>query len=210
LIRTRFNKGIAPVLIETDRLIIRRWQEADRVPFAQLNADPEVMRFFPSVLSADQSNALIDTARRKTEKDGFCFSPIEEKSSGTFLGFVGLSVPAYAKPLPFDPCVEVGWRLARNAWGNGYASEAARAWLRFGFETLGLEEIVSFTARQNRPSRRVMERIGMTHDPKDDFDHPMLPTGHALQGHVLYRLHRTGGLAANRSRRARLPDRGGA
>lgn len=178
------------MLIETDRLVVRPWLERDRLPFAELNADPEVMRYFPSVLSLEQSNALIDKAIGKTEKDGFCFSPIEEKAGGTFLGFVGLSVPAYDRPLPFDPCVEVGWRLSRKAWGRGYASEAARAWLRFGFEILGLEEIVSFTAEGNQASRKVMERIGLTRDPKDDFDHPMIPAGHALQRHVLYRLDR--------------------
>lgn len=178
------------MFIETDRLVLRPWLEQDRAPFAELNADPEVMRYFPSVLCAEQSDALIDKARHKTQKDGFCFSPIEEKTSGTFLGFVGLSVPAYEKPLPFDPCVEVGWRLSRKAWGKGFASEAARAWLRFGFETLDLEEIVSFTAEGNQPSRKVMERIGLTRDPKDDFDHPMIPAGHALKRHVLYRLDR--------------------
>lgn len=176
--------------LETERLIIRPWKEEDREPFARLNADPEVMRYFPSVLTRDKSDALIETARDRTRTDGFCFSPIEEKASCKFLGFVGLSRPRYAMPLPFDPCVEIGWRLDRSAWGKGYATEAARAWLGFGFETLGLDEIVSFTAATNERSQKVMRRLGMQRDPDDDFLHPAIEPGHPLEPHVLYRLSR--------------------
>ncbi len=177
-------------LLETKRLICRNWQDADLEQFARMCADPQVMRYFPEPLTYDQTAALIDRAKAKQEQDGFCFTPVETRDTSEFLGFIGLSIPAYAKPLPFGPCVEVGWRLKRSAWGKGYASEAATAWLRFGFETIGLEEIVSFTAETNIPSQKVMARIGMRRDPADDFLHPMLPVGHALAHHVLYRLDR--------------------
>ncbi len=176
---------------ETERLILRAWEEKDRDPAAAICADPEVMKYFPAVMDRKGSDALVDRAIEKTAKDGFCFSPIEDKTTGDFLGFVGLSIPKYSSPLPFDPCVEIGWRLTRSAWRKGYATEAARRWLRFGFETLLLDEIVSFTAVTNRPSQKVMQRLGMRHDPSDDFDHPELPKGHPLERHVLYRLDRS-------------------
>lgn len=179
-----------PINFETERLIIRPWNDRDKEPFARLNSDPEVMRYFPSVLTREQSDAFVERARQKTQSDGFCIWPIDEKQSAQFLGFVGLAIPRYQKPLPFEPCVEIGWRLDRSAWGKGYATEAAHAWLRFGVETLRLEEIVSFTARLNRRSQRVMQRLGMTYDPADNFLHPTLPDGHPLQLHVLYRLKR--------------------
>jgi len=178
--------------LETERLIIRPWQDEDRDPFSRLNADREVMKYFPSTLTRERSDALIDSARERIGDDGFCFSPIEEKATGRFLGFAGLSRPRYATPLPFDPCVEIGWRPARFAWGQGFATEAARAWLRIGFETLGLDEIVSFTTVVNQRSRRVMERLGMRRNPADDFLHPALEPGDPLRPHVLYRLSRNG------------------
>ncbi|MEP3045310.1 MAG: GNAT family N-acetyltransferase [Roseibium sp.] len=178
------------ILMETDRLLVREWQDDDLDPFAEMCADPEVMRYFPAPLTREQTAILIDIAIRKQKEDGFCFVPVETKSNREFLGFVGLSIPAYAKPLPFDPCVEVGWRLKRPAWGNGYATEAAKAWLRFGFETVDLTEIVSFTTKGNRPSREVMKRLGMVRNAEDDFKHPMLDGGHPLEDHVLYRLKR--------------------
>lgn len=113
---------------------------------------------------------------------------MERRADGAFLGFVGLAVPSFAAP--FTPCIEVGWRLAPEAWGHGYATEGAREAVRFGFERLGLAQIVSFTVPANVRSRAVMERLGMTHDPADDFDHPNLPEGHPLRSHVLYRLAR--------------------
>ncbi|GGB40160.1 N-acetyltransferase [Roseibium aquae] len=172
---------------ETDRLVIRPWREDDLDPFCEMCSDPQVMRFFPNVLSRDQTKALIDMALVKTDRDGFCFSPIDTKEGGEFLGFVGLSIPDYANRLHFGPCVEVGWRLKPAAWGKGYATEAGGAWIRFGFDTLGLDEIVSFTARQNKPSIAVMERLGMVRSNADDFQHPLVPETHALSWHVLYR-----------------------
>jgi RimJ/RimL family protein N-acetyltransferase len=183
------------IYLETDRLNCRAWEGEDLEPFAEMCADPEVMRYFPAPMTRDMSEALINRAKAKQEADGFCFVPVETRKEGEFVGFVGLSIPSYDKPLPFDPCVEIGWRLKRSAWGKGYASEAARAWLRFGFETIGLDEIVSFTSRINLPSQKVMERIGMTRDPSDDFLHPMLATDHTLAPHVLYRLDRETWLA---------------
>lgn len=176
--------------LETDRLLLRAWQDEDLEAFAAMNADPEVMRHFPAVLSRDETAAMMERARGRITTDGICFMPVERKADGMFLGFVGLSRPAYPKPLPFDPCVEIGWRLARHAWGQGYATEAAREWLRFGFETLALDEIVSFTARGNLASQKVMQRLGMVRDPGDDFLHPMLDEDHPLAPHVLYRLAR--------------------
>jgi len=174
--------------LETERLICRPWRTEDLDPFSALCADPEVMRYFPSTLTRLETHALMDRAMAKQEKDGFCFAPVVTRTENEFLGFVGLSIPSYPTPLPFDPCVEIGWRLKRSAWGKGFASEAATAWLRFGFETINLTEVVSFTAAQNHPSRKVMERIGMSRDVAGDFDHPILDKDHLLAKHVLYRL----------------------
>ncbi|WP_439528071.1 GNAT family N-acetyltransferase [Pannonibacter sp.] len=177
--------------LETERLILRPWEDRDLDAFAAMNADPDVMRYFPAVMSRDETAAMIEKARARTVTDGICFMPVERKADRVFLGFVGLSRPAYLNPLPFDPCVEIGWRLARHAWGQGYATEAAREWLRFGFGTLGVDEIVSFTARGNLPSQKVMQRLGMARNRADDFLHPMLESDHPLASHVLYRLART-------------------
>jgi len=176
------------IYLETDRLLLRAWSDDDLDAFAAMCSDPEVMRHFPNVLTREQSEQLVSRARDKRQKDGFCVSPVEVKSTGEFVGFVGLSRPAYNAPLPFDPCVEIGWRLKRSAWGQGYAGEAARAWLRFGFETIGLSEIVAFTIPANVASRKVMERIGMRRDADGDFLHPNLPQDHPMARHVLYRL----------------------
>jgi RimJ/RimL family protein N-acetyltransferase len=158
------------------------------VPFARLNADPEVMRHFPGTLSQASSDRLVDAIVDGWRLHGFGLWAVTRLEDGAFLGFTGLSRPSFEAH--FTPAVEVGWRLARDAWGHGYATEAARAALAFGFETLGLEEIVSFTVPANVRSRAVMERLGMIHDPADDFDHPKLPDGHHLRRHVLYRLSR--------------------
>lgn len=170
------------------RLLLRGWRDADLAPFAALNAHPEVMRYFPGLLSIQESAAFVSRAMRGWAADGFGLWAIERSEDGAFLGFAGLAVPRF--DAPFMPAVEVGWRLARHAWGSGYATEAARAALAFGFETAGLDRVVSFTSPANVRSSRVMERLGMTHDPADDFDHPRLPPGHWLRRHVLYRLRR--------------------
>ncbi|AMB60541.1 GNAT family acetyltransferase [Microterricola viridarii] len=173
----------------TERLLLRRWTPADRAPFAALNADPRVMEHFPSTLDAAASDAMIERIEQGFERAGFGLWAVERRDTGEFIGFVGLSRPGFTAHFtsPEHPAVEVGWRLAADAWGNGYASEAASAALAFGFEQLGLGEIVSFTALGNLRSRKVMERIGMTHDPADDFDHPALPRTDRLSRHVLYR-----------------------
>jgi RimJ/RimL family protein N-acetyltransferase len=171
--------------IETDRLILRRWRSSDVEPFVSLNTDPRVMEFFPATLSRAETVAMISTIEERIERDGFGFWATERREPRGFIGFIGLNVPGH--PLPFSPCVEVGWRLAFDCWGKGYAQEGARAALAFGFESVRLKEIVSFTTVNNIRSRRVMERIGMTHDAQDDFDHPKLPECHPLRRHVLYR-----------------------
>lgn len=173
------------MVIETDRLILRRWQSSDVEPFVSLNADPRVMEFFPSTLSRSETEAMIQGIERRMDKQGAGLWATELKDNKAFIGFIGLNVPGYT--LPFSPCVEIGWRLAYGYWGNGYAQEGARASLAFGFEKLGLQEIVSFTTAGNLRSRRVMERIGMTYDPQGDFDHPRLPPNHPLLRNVLYR-----------------------
>lgn len=153
------------------------------MPFAELNADPETMRYFPATLTREESDAFVGRASALIAERGWGLWAVEVVDGAPFIGFVGLNVTRFE---PLEGAVEVGWRLAREHWGNGYATEAAREALRFGFEELGLDEIVSFTSVPNSPSRRVMERIGMTHDPSRDFDHPSLPDGHPLQRHVLY------------------------
>ena len=175
------------VVVTTPRLILRRWQPSDREPFAAINADPRVMEFFPNPLTGEQSAKGIERIEAGFEQNGFGLCAVERKSDGAFLGFIGLSVPNFQAH--FTPCVEIGWRLAAHAWGQGFATEGAQAIVAHAFHTLHLEQIVSFTSVQNLRSRRVMEKLGMTRDPADDFDHPNLPDGHLLRRHVLYRLH---------------------
>ena len=189
--------GAAPIELETSRLKLRRWRDADRAPFAALNADPAVMKFFPTPQSREASDASIDAWQAQLESRGWSNWAVELVESGEFIGFVGLSVPR--RVLPCSPCVEVGWRLARRFWGRGLASEAARAALGAGFERIGLAEIVSFTALGNLRSRAVMERIGMQ-DAHQDFEHPGVPEGHALRLHCLYRIDRAGFDAAMQNR----------
>jgi RimJ/RimL family protein N-acetyltransferase len=175
--------------LTTDRLILRRWRESDREPFARLNADPEVMRFFLRPLSRAESDALVDRIEARFDEYGYGLWALELREDGAFLGFTGLAYKEFEAP--FTPCVEVGWRLAKAAWGHGYATEAAREALRFGFEETGLREIVSFTPASHTASRRVMERLGMHRDPQEDFDYPTRPIDHPLRRCVLYRLGRT-------------------
>jgi len=173
----------------TARLRLRRWVDADREPFAALNADPAVMEYFPDPLSRQQSDRLIEAIERGFEQRGFGLWAVEVRSTGAFIGFTGLSEPSYETD--FTPAVEVGWRLAREAWGMGFATEAAKASLAFGFERAGLNQVVSFTPAGNLRSRAVMERIGMRRDEAGDFDHPRLPDGHRLRRHVLYRIDKS-------------------
>jgi RimJ/RimL family protein N-acetyltransferase len=171
--------------IDTPRLILRDWRPEDLPAFAAMNADPRVMEFFPKPLDRAESDARVAKIGDHFARHGFGLWAVEVRDVAGFIGFVGLSVPQFEAH--FTPCVEVGWRLAFEHWGLGYATEAARAALDFGFQCLALEEIVSFTVPANRRSRAVMERIGMTRNPADDFDHPTLPEGHPLRRHVLYR-----------------------
>jgi len=172
----------------TERLILRRWLDSDREPFARLNADPEVMRHFLRPLTRTESDAFVDRIEARFDERGYGMWAVERREDGTFLGFTGLAYQDFEAH--FTPCVEVGWRFDSFAWGHGYATEAAREALRFGFGPAGLAEIVSFASRLNLPSIRVMERIGMHRDPADDFDYPNIPAGHPLRQHVVYRLRR--------------------
>ena len=172
--------------MRTERLVMRGWRESDRAPFAELNADPEVMRHFMSTMSRDQSDAFVDKIEAAFDERGWGLWALEV--DGVFIGYTGLQPVSF--PAHFTPAVEIGWRLARDAWGHGYASEAARAAAAFGFAQLDLDELVSFTTTANARSRAVMDRIGMTHDPADDFGHPRYPAGHRIHAHVLYRLAR--------------------
>ncbi len=174
--------------LETQRLVLRTWRHGDRAPFAALNADPQVMRYFESTFSRELSDAAVDRIIDHFDRHGFGWWAVEIRDDSSFAGMVGLQVPAFEAH--FTPCVEIGWRLAREYWGRAYAPEAARAALAFGFEMAGLREIVSFTTTANTPSRRVMEKIGMRRDPDEDFDHPRVPEGSPQRRHVLYRLDR--------------------
>lgn len=178
------------------RVTLRPWRDADLAPFAALNADPRVMAFLPAALSRDEAAAMMARMQTRLAQQGWGHWALDVE--GLCVGFIGLSAPTF--DAHFTPCIEVGWRLAFEAWGHGYATEGAQLALAHGFSQLGLDEIVSFTTTANLRSRRVMERLGMTHDPADDFDHPRLP-GHPLQPHVLYRLDRHRWASGSRSPR---------
>jgi RimJ/RimL family protein N-acetyltransferase len=197
----------SPIELDTPRLRLRAWCDADHAPFAALNADPQVMAYFPSPISREASDASIAGWQAQFAERGWSDWALELRESRVFIGFAGLTVPR--RVLPCSPCVEIGWRLAREHWGRGYASEAARAALCVGFEQIGLQEIVSFTALGNRRSRAVMERIGMR-DSHEDFEHPGVPEGHPLRLHCLYRISREAWeIAANQipsSRRQEAPS----
>ena len=181
--------------LSTPRLRLRPFRSADLAPFAAINADPRVMEFFPRPLDRGESDALAARIGEHFARHGFGLWAIEVPGIAAFAGFTGLAVPA--SPAHFTPCVEIAWRLAREHWGRGYATEAARAALAFGFRDAGLPEIVAFTVPANRRSRQVMERLGMARSPADDFDHPGVPEGHPLRRHVLYRLGRDGWTAGD-------------
>ncbi len=175
--------------LRSSRLLLRRWRDEDLAPFAALNADPQVMEHFPAVMTRAESDAMVARIEATFETDGYCLWAVEVVATGQLIGFTGLAIATFRAH--FTPAVEIGWRLARSAWGHGYATEAARAAISYGFDQVGLDEIVSFTTSTNRRSRAVMERLGMTHEPADDFDHPLLPIGHPQRRHVLYRLPAT-------------------
>lgn len=172
--------------LRTERLLLRRWGDEDRDLFAALNADPEVMAHFPAPLDRAASDAFVDRADALLGERGWGLWAVEAPTG--FIGFTGLAVPRFEAA--FTPCVEIGWRLARSAWGQGFATEAARAVVAFAWRDLGLTELVSFTTVANARSRAVMERLGMSRDPAADFDHPLLAPGEPTRPHVLYRLQR--------------------
>ncbi|MBT2326241.1 GNAT family N-acetyltransferase [Variovorax paradoxus] len=172
--------------LRTSRLRLRAWRAEDLTPFAELNADPEVSEHLLGPITRAMSDSLVERIARHFEREGFGLWAVEAPSVANFIGMVGISVPGFTAP--FTPCVEVGWRLARRFWGHGFASEAAQAALAFGFENVGLVEIVAMTVPDNTRSQAVMLRLGMTRDPADDFEHPLVPAGHRLAQHVLYRL----------------------
>jgi RimJ/RimL family protein N-acetyltransferase len=174
--------------LTTDRLWMRQWRDSDREPFAALNEDPAVMEHFPALQTREQSDALIDRNRAAIDERGWGLWALEVRDTGEFIGFTGLSVPSF--DAHFMPAVENGWRLAKGDWGNGYATESARAALAYAFGPAGLDALVSFTTTTNLPSQRVMQRIGMVHDEPGDFDHPRIAEGHRLRRHVLYRIDR--------------------
>lgn len=183
-------EAAAPAVPElaTERLVLRAWRDTDLAPFAALNADPRVMEFFPSASSPAESDAMVERIRRHFASHGFGLWAVEAPGVADFIGFVGLVYVPFAAP--FTPAVEVGWRLAAEHWGRGYATEAARRALEVGFERFHLDQIVSMTVPANQRSRHVMEKIGMRRSPADDFDHPRIPEGHRFHRHVLYRLSR--------------------
>jgi 3-dehydroquinate dehydratase/shikimate dehydrogenase len=172
--------------IQTKRLILRQWEEEDLEPFAELNADPRVMEYFPSTLSREESKAVLKSSHDHIAKYGWGKWAVALIETGEFVGRIGLEEVDFQAA--FSPSVELGYRLAFKQWGKGYALEGAKAALQYGFTHLKLNEIVAFTPVQNMRSRVVMARLGMHHDAKYDFDHPKLPKGHKLSRHVLYRL----------------------
>jgi len=173
-------------MLRTERVILRAWRDDDLPAFAKLNTDDRVMEHLLKPLTLSESDALAARIRAHHAQHGFGLWAVEVPGVASFIGFVGLGVPRFEAG--FTPCVEVGWRIASAHWNNGYATEAARAAVTFGFERCGFSEIVSFTVPENLASRRVMEKLGMTHNPSDDFDHPLLDQGHRLSRHVLYRV----------------------
>jgi RimJ/RimL family protein N-acetyltransferase len=172
--------------LRTERLLLRQWLDADREAFACMNQDPLVMEHYPALLSRAESDAGIDRIQAHFAKHGFGLWAAEVRETGAFIGYIGLAVPRFEAA--FTPCIEIGWRLAHEYWGKGLATEGARAAVRCAFGDLGLAEIVSFTVPANVRSRRVMEKLGMTRDPREDFDHPSIAEGHPMRRHFLYRL----------------------
>jgi RimJ/RimL family protein N-acetyltransferase len=178
------------VRLETERLILREWREADKKLYARIIGDPEVRRFFPGVGSPADADAGIERARQRLRDVGFSFLAVERKQDGAFMGMLGMAPfrDELRNVIPTKPAVEIGWQLGKEFWGQGYAPEGARAFLDYAWMPLGLPEVVAITYEGNWPSRRVMEKIGMTYDPRGDFQHPDVPVGHKVRPHVLYRI----------------------
>ena len=173
-------------MIKTERLVLRKWMQADSIPFAEMNKDKEVMQYFPSVLSDEETAAMINRIGLHFEKYGFGLYALEKISTKEFIGYTGFMIPSFESF--FTPCVEIGWRLRKEDWGKGYATEAAKACLHYGFETLGFEEIYSFTSKINLRSEKVMQAIGMIKE--GEFDHPNISLNHSLCRHLLYKIEK--------------------
>jgi ribosomal-protein-alanine N-acetyltransferase len=173
-------------MIETPRLRLRGWRSDDSEAFYRITSDPRVMEYFPAPLSREESDALMARIEAHQTRHGFTFFAAELRATATFIGFIGMVHTPFEAH--FTPCVEIGWRLGAEFWGQGLATEGAQAVLRFAFDEMKLPEIVALAVPANQRSRRVMEKLGMTHNPADDFDHPRLPPGHPLRPHVLYRV----------------------
>jgi len=180
--------GAARPVIVTERLRLREWRDTDLDAFAAINADPAVMEFFPETYTEERTRRFVELIRKRWSELGYSLWAVERKDTGRFIGYVGLWPATF--PAHFTPAVEVGWRLAADQWGHGYATEGARAALDYGFNTVGLDEIVSFTSAVNVRSWRVMERLGMRRDATGDFEHPNVPQGHPTRPHLLYRIRR--------------------
>lgn len=174
--------------LETERLLLRTWKTKDRVPFAVINSDPDVMEHFPAPMTAEESDQFVRRIDRHFAQHGFGLWAVEIKWARRLIGFCGLAVPTFETH--FTPAVEIGWRLAKDSWGTGYATEAATAVLEFGFEEAGIDPILSWTLPVNERSTRVMERIGMKRAPELDFDHPRFMHDDRLRRHVVYRMTR--------------------
>lgn len=177
---------MSTISLHTQRLILREWRESDLAPFADFNADPQVMQFYTHTLNREESDALAEKYQRELKARGYGFWAVQAPAEADFIGYVGLNY--WDLEADFSPCIDVGWRLGSPYWGKGYATEAALAALDYGFETLGFQEIVSMATIGNTRSHRVMERLGMRTNPSENFAHPKLPKGHPLSMRVLYRL----------------------
>lgn len=175
--------------LRTERLILRPWRASDLLPFSQINADSRVMEFYPSVMSAEESDALAEKIQKHAMEKKYGFWAIEAPGVANFIGYVGLNY--WNLEMSFAPCVDVGWRLGAPFWGKGYATEGAKEALRFGFEECYFSEIVAMATIYNSRSHSVMKKLGMRHDPKENFYHPKLPQDHPLSLRVLYRLSRS-------------------
>jgi RimJ/RimL family protein N-acetyltransferase len=173
--------------IQTDRLIMRQWNKEDYSAFAEMNADQDVMEFYPDILTIEQSNAMAQKIESEILVKGWGFWAVELKNNKSFIGFVGLHEPGYK--LPMSPCIEIGWRLAKEYWGNGYATEAGKAALDTAFKKLKLAEVYSFASVSNKKSQAVMERINMI-NTNNNFEHPIIPKNNPLREHVLYKIDR--------------------
>ena len=189
---TRDEASIEVPELRTERLLLRDWRGSDLAPFAELNSDPIAMEHFPSTMTRAQSDEMVEAQRARWRDDAMSWWAVEDAATGQFLGAVGPMLVTIDAPFndPMAPSVELGWRLRRESWGRGHATEAALAALVWVFEDPGLDEVVSFTVVANSRSRRVMEKLGMVHDPVGDFDHPRVPDSSPLRRHALYRVSR--------------------